>query len=408
MKILIICGLYGRSTNGMLEETFSRELKKHNHDVYVVGMTEVDQFHDVNIDGVHTFGVKVPWFHNFNEKYGGKRNTINRFFFQTIRVLRNLLIAPLFPNVNPWRSRKVWNFSKEIIEKEKIDVVIGTFQPYEAIYSAIKLKQHYKEKIKVVSYHLDLLMNPDNNEKSIVAWKKWFAHRAVRRELKYVDGMMLPESAKVLNIQSNKIEYVGFPVYIVEHPVIKTPDVFMKDNINIVYCGSLNVLNRNPLNALRILNEIGSVKGRKIAIHIWGSISDEELKREIQSIACVKYYGSIGSIMVPALLVRADFLLNISNKITYNMIPSKIFQQLAAHRPILNFVTHPEDFSVRYFEQCGYALRVNEYEDNYEGQRGKVFDYIDNYLNRNIEFDDSLYEINTPEYIVKTVERITK
>lgn len=405
MKILFICGLYDRSTNGILEAVLAQELRRKGHEVYVVGMTTMDQFGEVNLDGVHTFGIVNPWFHRFNEKYGGRKGYLYKCFFQVVRIVRNICVTLTFPNVNLYRSRRLWLFCRRLVKKYSIDMALCTFQPYEAIATSIKLKKYFGNGIKVVNYHLDLTTMPANTTGVVVSWKKRLAKRALQRELDTIDRLLLPESAEVLHLQSDKVKYVGFPMYNVDCPSVKLPDVFNDNEVNVVYCGSLDSTNRDPLFALRLLERIGTVDGRKIKVHIWGEIYGQKLKDNIISFDCVSYHGFIDSFYVPALLRRADFLLNISNKMTYNMIPSKTFQQLAAHRPIINFVKHPQDFSLRYFDQCGYTLRINEYDGDDGAQCVIAERYIIEYLDKDVIYNDSLYIKSTPQYIAEAIER---
>ena len=406
MNILFVCGLYGRSTNGILEAILTQEFRKRGHEVYVVGMTSIDQPEEVNLDGIHTFGLASPWFHEFNEKHGGSKKLISKIIFQAVRIIRNLCVTLTFPNVNPIRSRRLWRFCRSFVVNYNIDLALCTFQPYEAISTSIKLKKQFGDRLKVVNYHLDLTTVPANTMGAIVSWKIRLAHRALRRELNVVDRLLLPESAEDLHLQNEKITYVGFPVYIVDYPTVKLPDVFVDNEVNVVYCGSLDSTNRDPMYALHLIEKIGRVGGRKIRIHIWGSISSQQLKENIVSVDCVSYHGFIDSFYVPALLRRADFLLNVSNKVTYNMIPSKTFQQLAAHRPIINFVKHPDDYSVRYFNQCGYALRINEYENDNDLDVVKLGNYLKEYMDKTVEYNDLLYIKSTPQYIANVIEKV--
>ena len=141
MNILFVCGLYGRSTNGILEAILAQEFRKRGHEVYVVGMTSIDQPEEVNLDGIHTFGLASPWFHEFNEKHGGSKKLISKIIFQTVRIIRNLCVTLTFPNVNPIRSRRLWRFCRSFVVNYNIDLALCTFQPYEAISTSIKLKK---------------------------------------------------------------------------------------------------------------------------------------------------------------------------------------------------------------------------------------------------------------------------
>ena len=59
---------------------------------------------------------------------------------------------------------------------------------------------------------------------------------------------------------------------------------------------------------------------------------------------------------------ESDFLLNIGNKIAYQMLPSKIFGMFATGKPIINVIGHPDDATMPYFSCYNNSIDIKEYE----------------------------------------------
>lgn len=117
-----------------------------------------------------------------------------------------------YPVTSPKDAPRIYRRAKELIDKEGIDVVVATFMPYEAIKAALQLKERYGNKLKVVTYHLDLLTNPNNESSFVAGVKKWQAERAIKKEFLIIDRVLLPNTA--LKIENDKIVYVDFLLYI--------------------------------------------------------------------------------------------------------------------------------------------------------------------------------------------------
>ena len=105
------------------------------------------------------------------------------------------------------------------------------------------------------------------------------------------------------------------------------------------------------------------------------------------------------------LLKRADLLLNITNKNTINMLPSKIFQLFAAQKPILNFVKNRNDCSLPYFKKS--MVTFNIYEDTeISEQEFGVLQFIDGIDRSNIKVNEELLYKCTPKHLINIIEGI--
>lgn len=151
-----------------------------------------------------------------------------------------------YPVTSPKDTPRIYRRAKKLIDEEGADTVVATFMPYEAIKVALQLKEKYENKLNVVTYHLDLLTNPNNESSFVAGVKKRQAERAIKREFSIVDRVLLPNTAP--HDDNSKLVYVDFPLYIPdsEKEIVGT-NKFDPNYINIAIAGSLDSSNRNPM-----------------------------------------------------------------------------------------------------------------------------------------------------------------
>ena len=77
----------------------------------------------------------------------------------------------------------------------------------------------------------------------------------------------------------------------------------------------------------------------------------------------VEHHGLIDNLEVHSLLMKSDYLLNISNAILYRLLPSKMFAMFATGKPIINIVFNPNDSSIPFFKRYGNCLFVEMWKD---------------------------------------------
>lgn len=399
-SILFLSGHYGNGeySNSICVKNLAEELVKEGHRPYVLAWKSTQS----QPDGEVVNGVKVKYInesllYRLTEDFSNKNGLINKAFFLLIRIIRSLMGVLLYPNIDPFNSRLYFNLSQEIIESEKIDVVIATYSPYDGIAAGIKLKKFFENKIKFVTYHLDLLNSPVNT--GVIRKVKLFLNKkALEKEYKWADLILLPLSIE--RTSNVKVRNVGFPLYLRDKNCVESDVKFDKTAINITYIGSLTKNNRNPTRALALLKSIDKVIGKRILIHVWGFL-DEEC-REIINTHGVFYHGVAENNKTMDILRKSDFLLNISNEVTYRMIPSKIFQYFASKKPILNFVKNEGDVSIPYFSAYSHTLIIYEKEEESINR-----EYLERFIANNYDKDfvvaDDLFIESTPQYICNVI-----
>lgn len=400
MNILFLCGHYAFPTaaNSICVQNMAEEFQRKGHRVFVLAKgCEYSGEREV-INGVTVWKHYGDAFGRVVTFYNKHRNWFWKVLFATIQLFRYLFIVWFYPVTSPKDTPRIYRRAQEIIDKEGIDVVVATFMPYEAIKAALQLKERYGSSLKVVTYHLDLLTNPNNKSSLVAGVKKRQAEKAIKKEFSIVDRVLLPNTAP--KIDNAKIKYVDFPLYI---PDAKEDRIeaysFDQQDINIAIAGSLDGSNRNPLYFCGLLGKLPKIHGKTVKLHVWGRLSGVAL----HDLKNIEYHGMAKVTDVPSILRGTDFLLNVGNAITYKMIPSKIFQMFAAKKNILFCVRSDKDKSRPYFEKYGHVSFIEEYQGKLELDLNKVTGFINENYKKPIEVDDSLFICSTPAYICEKI-----
>lgn len=398
-KILIFSSAYkySGSANGICARNLVREFVAQGHEVFVIATPYAEEKGVEELDGAKVWFEPHEWYVRvFNYLLKHHTNFFMHCIFSIYNALRVMVFGLLFPNDCRFRVRRIEKRAVKLIEENNIDTVIGTCLPYDGIPAAIYLKKKYGARLRVVTYHFDILSVPNNHFKPIVGFKKWKVRNAFAEELKVVDKVVLPHTAKGLYSDS-KIQYVGFPVYIKDGNHKETAVVLPNDKCNIVYIGSLDDRNRSPKQAIEYIRELNERNPKQYVLHIWGKLADAETTELVEkSSDCVRYHGMIDNAEVHAVMMKADYLLNISNQVLYRLIPSKIFSMFATGKPIINLVSHPDDSTIGYLEQYGNSKRIDLYKERDNS------DY-ELKLEPQIAVKKNLFEDFTPSYITKVL-----
>lgn len=390
------------SANGICTNNIANELIKRGYDIYVLSEAYKNEIL-LKADHITVYGVKSTFFTKVLGKMKGSTGW-RAFLLIVIRIVRGCITGVLFPNTSPLRSRNIYKKAQEICEEYKIQFVISTYRPYEAVFAAVKLaRKNYN--MFVCSYHLDLLSSPNTSNRILKKYKVWRAEKAFKKEQKNLNLILLPKSAYDLVNDKKKTVFVDFPLYVPQTNNLFYDYKFDSSYINIVYIGSIDGKNRELEYLAKLLDHCNGLKtlDRIIRVHIWGSVTDYHTNRIIESNKYIVYNGILENKYSNGIYEKGDFCLNLSNKITYQMVPSKIFQLFSVKKPILNIVENPNDYSLKYFSRSNYTLSLMAYNADYENDSIKVMQFIKQCAGEKVIVDDDLFYESTPEYIVNTI-----
>jgi hypothetical protein len=155
--------------------------------------------------------------------------------------------------------------------------------------------------------------------------------------------------------------------------------------------------------AIKILKEVNKDSKVKVIFHIWGFMGDKKCMDAINGSPYVEYHGIVNNDEVRSLLSKSDFLVNISNKSTYKMIPSKIFQYFAIGKPVIDFINNQEDVSVQFFEKYPGTLLIKEYNTDIAAAAKQLLLFVETFKEKKINSVEDIFEKYKPETICRTI-----
>lgn len=384
--------------NSICIRNIAFELKKRGHKVFLVTNSWcADSYQE--LEGLQIWGIKQS-FYELLEKSQRSVPLVGTLLFRIVSFVRRILLLPFYPNVSSIRCFRITKLAKKIIHQKQINVVISFYRPIETLYSSIKLKQCFGKKINVFNYHLDLLTSDPNASLS-----SYFRNRIksfLKKEYDMVDYIILPKFEKEKNADDKKI-YSGFPVCILDNEKFNLNVKFSNNCINCVYIGSLDCNNRNPFYTLELIKSFNDISLKKMLLHIWGFV-DNEVKKMFLEYDFVHYNGFLESSFSLSILKQSDFILNIGNKNTYSMLPSKIFKSFLSGKPIINVIRSKKDISIKYFEEYAHSLNIFEENVKKENFYRQLLDFVKKNNGKTFTIPQNLIEPNTPQYIVNKIE----
>lgn len=397
-NILIICSDLESDSdaNGICIKNIIRALPK-GIKIYILSETLNNKRKNVYDNNVKIYFIPAPLLKRLRAKNTG----LGRIAYHAFLAAHRVFGLVLYPDVSKIRSLKVRHIAKEIIKTENIGIVIGAYRPFESIHSLLYLKKEFNG-ITSIAYHLDLLLEPNTSNWIIKKYKNWKSNRVITKEFSELDAIILPESERHKYSESKtKIKFAGFPLYIKNEE--GTCDFeFSNNTINIVYIGTLDSNNRNPERFLKSIETI-IVNGKKVMLHLWGALADENIKIIISQYSCVVHHGMLENKSVYPVLKKSDLLLNVSNANTFNMVPSKIFQQFSTGKGIINLYYDERDKSLQYFTRYRHSLSLNN--NNIDNNNHLLQKWIEENYGKTFT-EDSDFTMFTPEYFVNIVDQI--
>lgn len=353
-------------------DNLADEFKSMGYEVWTISRSKSGVKYLGSSEGIHRYNVKYDLYNSILEFKASHSGFLASLIFMAVSLIRHLLFFPIFPNVAPLSSERVYRLANRIVSQNEIDLVVCPYHPYENIYTALKLKNKYGDKLRVVTYHLDLRTVTGNKNGLVRNYVKKRVYSSLVKENKVVDKVLVPytgreemESIKELN--QNKIEYLGFPVFVPitgQEEQCETP--YEKDIINIAYIGTLATDNRPPQYILKLIEKVQADSNLNVMIHFWGGFEGSGLAEILESSPVAKYHGKLDKKYANYMMSQSDFVLNIGNKTTPHMLPSKVFSVFALGKPIISVINNPDDASIPYLEKYGNIVEIKAYENDFD------------------------------------------
>lgn len=331
-------------------------------------------------------------------KYGAYIYYIYRFF-------RNVRLLFSYPNNYPTRSKQLVGFVCNLIANYKTNLLICTCRPYDSIYCGIQIKKILCSKIIVKSYYLDNLFEPESSNSLIKHIQRRRMIKAFKRECNILDNIFIPINADKCLDFTDKVQRLGFPSYTIPDNYKHCDFCFSSHTVNLLYIGTINYHNRNIEFILNMIDHInrGNIK-KKYFLHLWGKVQDSESLILINSSDYVIHHGYIDNLYTVDLIKKCDCVINISNKMTPNFLPSKIFQLFALGVKVANIVFCENDCSTTFFKHYNNSLSLN-FKMNLHDASCQLQEFIDSPV-INVAYEDPIFQKFEPKYICDILEQI--
>jgi len=414
-NIIFITSKYWPSpdANGICVQQIVNQLKSEGHQIICICVQEDGQLKHEFFEGVEIFRVKKTLYSIMLEK---ERESGKKSFYMTLltllRRILSLVFIPIFPNTEPYRTRKIYRIVESIAHEKPIDCVIGVFRPFEGVAVAQRIKKKYP-KITCGGYYLDIMKGATIPN---IFPKKMYSKLCDGRELKIfnsLDFILMAEAGKIIYEKpyfksvKEKINYINFPVFRNIGKEVQQRIDYDKEYYNIVYAGYLDRTYRNPTFIFKVIQNLYK-KGCKIKLHLYGRNNCIDIINEYcqNNSDNFYYYGTVDSDKAKEAILSADAVLNISNK-TANIVPSKIFELCSSCKPIINVVTNADDVSLEHFSYYPIVCFVEEYKGDIEKETEKLLDFLDHSKDCYLSYDEiePLYYSSTPIATTKIINK---
>lgn len=269
-------------------------------------------------------------------------NLGSNYKFRAIRAAKNLI----YPD-----EALMWYYSvKTYLNKNKdlinnTDIVLSTY-PFISNHNIARYMKQKNSKIKWIADFRDYYFQNNLQNELSFSYKlhKQLEAKCVRQadRLIFVTNTMLNSYQKAFPVYKEKMYciYNGVNRQDVSEEVLRTTH----GKIIFFYAGSFYQGLRSPLPLLKLLDKAfqnGVLRQEDVIVNIAGQV-DQEIITDIErfeSASCIEYLGQLPRNEVIKRMRQATFLwLIVANvKAHYQTVPGKLFEYIAARRPIVNF-----------------------------------------------------------------------
>lgn len=421
MNILYIGGrIYPTATaNSINSINVIEELVNMGHSVTYIALDQDVTEPTILLDKVNVYAIKCTKFGMLlNKSNEQELNLLERIKFEfhtIIRKIRNAIYLLKFPDVDPTQSNEAFTLADKLHKKLSFDAVVGVFRSFSGVSAAIMMKKKYPDLV-CGGYYLDIIAGSKKPSLIPNILYRYLCKRGELGAFSKLDFLLMPISGKKIysdiaykNIES-KIRYVDFPLFKINDVNCSYYLDFEQHKLNLVFAGFLDSDYRNPEFMLKVLKAL-SKQTKPIVLHIYGRGNCNNIINKYKDITNFEIiiHGMVSHDEVLCALEKADFLINISNKME-NMVPSKIFELFSTGKPIINFIYNKDDISNIYFDKYPSECRIFEW-GNIEDECQKALDYVQKEIGvkySKLDIEKKYFE-NTPHYTANIlVESIQK
>ncbi|HCC36064.1 MAG TPA: hypothetical protein DEQ02_10760 [Ruminococcaceae bacterium] len=370
------------------------------------------------INGAEILRVKPPlgakaaaW----REKHKGKAAWLLFKLFLAIKKLKLLLLRPVWPIISPLYVRRYKKAAEKLVLTHNIDCVFSVFTPFEALLAGHRIKKKHPE-VRFIAYFLDSLSGGVvprffSEKSTLKRGLKW-----ERKLLVNADRIVYMKSAQkhhgthsASNAYYSKMTVLDIPMFTQpESRDTSKPEidpVLDKTKLNLVYAGSIAPHVRDPAYFFEVFSLLSSsnIALTIIVPHAY------RLPAKYSRDPRIRVLNSLAHDLVIETLAQADILVNLGNKLP-SMVPSKIFEYMAAGKPIVSTCPIANEPCIDYLSRYPLCLLLPEHNPDPARDARALEKFIDDTKGRSVDpavMRNKLYQ-NTPEALAELIGNVLK
>lgn len=354
---------YSENANSFIVKLVCDELSKLGNDVCLFSSSQFvkDRKNHQNQYITFQFGPKTE----ISEYSKRLESIIDVWKVVPVLFRPNLWLSAVRVLLRKWNVEKALHFEsffaarriKRLYRQHRFDRIIAVCEPGISMSIASKLDHP-----NVSIYQLDPYYSNATKCEKLKEWRLNIEDTAYKRAKKIYTTKLIADEANAtkLSTYSNKLEIVEFPLirhrkYESAKPIIN----FGEGKINCLFCGTLDIVYRNPAFVLELARELGD----DYHFHFVGQNCLEVLASLSQSVERnIFSYHAVTNQELNILLRDANILINIGNTMS-NQMPSKLIDYFSTGKPILNFMKRGDCITQLYTARYPLALDVLEHRE---------------------------------------------
>ncbi|MBR7123062.1 MAG: hypothetical protein IKC95_06380 [Oscillospiraceae bacterium] len=419
MKLLYILGAYkpNASANGICSDNVIQALAQAGYDITVLCNRYADvQDFSVEPNGVKVYRIKQRLFlrlqdwvlaNKASHPMGSKMVSL---IASIINKAQLFVMSSQWPLISPGYTRNFYKKAKQLHEKEKFDIVVGVYKPFDALLAAHKLKKDYPD-LLFVPYYLDALAggwgpNSWSEKRTSRATQKWEYQFNSNADLivSMNSSKHYHETRWTYPTESFNRKYLDVPMLLPAYKAEKTEKGKRKVAL---FAGNLSYPRRNPIPLLEIFKTVCNELDMELVFA--GACNNTAIFSPYINATGgrIKVLGQLSHDKVTDLEGQADYLINIGSENPYT-IPGKIFEYIRFNKPIISTFCIDDEPSIEYLKKYQNAFFADERKP-FEATARALIKFLtqEEMANSNIDCSTVFYT-NTPRAFVDLLNEFTQ